>query len=551
MPGYTCSLKELLKMISKDEISLDNLEYYLDCVKSEFKGYDEQKDELKLENNDTNRPDLWSLEGTARQILSVHFNERKDYDFFGKTPESKHKIIVSEEVASIRPFIAGFAVSDIEVSDSFLEQIIQAQEKLCDNFGRKRELIAIGVYDAGQIAFPIHYKAAILDDVAFSPLGFEEKMTLREILSKHPKGIQYGFILTGSDAAPILYDDNGSVLSFPPIINSNDLGRVKVGDKRLFVEVTGTDKEAVNLAANIMAVNIADHGGVIYPFAVEYSSMTDVSPKIFNCETEITCEFAEKISGMKVSVDDLAGYLERMGHKVRISGNSAICLPPPYRGDVMHMSDLAEDYCIAFGYNNFEPEMLDSFTVGTESDKALFEKKIRELMVGMSFQEVMTYILTSAENQRDKMRDFSDILEIANPMTETFGAVRRSLIPILLEIESKNPRAEYPHRIFETGEVALPCEESPERSVTLYKVAALITHGTSNFSEISSVLQSLMFYLNWDYSLIPFEHPSFIPGRCGIIVSGGKRIGIIGEIHPETLENWSIAMPCACFELSF
>ena len=69
MPGYNCSLKGLLNMIGKEEVNLENLEDYLDAVKSELKEYDSETDELKLENNDTNRPDLWSLEGTARQIM--------------------------------------------------------------------------------------------------------------------------------------------------------------------------------------------------------------------------------------------------------------------------------------------------------------------------------------------------------------------------------------------------------------------------------------------------------------------------------------------------
>lgn len=550
MPGYTCSWKELSKMISHDEVTLDNIEYYLDCVKSEFKGYDEEKDELKLENNDTNRPDLWSLEGTARQILSVHFGRSFDYDFFEKSPEESHRIIVDGKLSSVRPFIGGFAVSGIEVSDSLLAQLIQAQEKLCDNFGRKRELIAIGVYDSSQIQFPIHYNAADPENTKFMPLGFEEQMSLREIIEKHPKGIQYGKIVAGFARMPVLMDDKGAVLSFPPVINSNDLGKVKVGDKSLFVEVTGTDKEAVILAVNIMAANIADHGGIISPFTVEYADSKEVAPRRFNDKISVSSEFAEKLSGCSVSPEELERLLIRMGHKTERNGNEVVCIPAPYRRDVLHMSDLVEDYCIALGYNNIEPQMLDSFTVGSESAVSLEEKTIRELLVGMNFQEVMTYILNSKENQLTKMRLDEEIVEIGNPMTETYGVVRKSILPILLEIESKNPRAEYPHRIFETGETAEINRALAEYSETKHKVAALISHGNANFSELSSILQAVMYYLGRDYVLVPAEHPSFIAGRCGYIMNDGKNIGVIGEVHPEVLENWSITMPCAGFEIT-
>lgn len=552
MPGYTCSLKELLKMISREEVTLDNIETYLDCAKSEYKGYDEAKDELKLENNDTNRPDLWSLEGTARQILSVHFGVTREYDFFEKTPGMDARILASRELEGKRPFIAGFSVSGIEVSESLLDQLIQAQEKLCDNFGRRRELIAIGVYDSDLIKFPIHYVAADPDKSSFAPLGFDERMTMREVLERHPKGIQYGGIVSGFDRMPLITDDNGSVLSFPPIINSNDLGKVKVGDKNLFVEVTGTDMDAVLLAANIMAVNIADHGGVISPFETVYEDGRRVkSPFRFEDRTMVTREFAEKLSGCKIETGELERLLRRMGHRTERKGEAVECTPPPYRRDILHMSDLVEDYCIALGYNNIEPQMPGSFTVGSESEKALEEKTIRELMIGMGFQEMMTYILTAKESQTDRMRlPGEKIVEIGNPMTETYGVVRKSLIPILLEIESKNPRAEYPHKIFETGETAELDPSLPEKAATRHKAAALIVHGSSNFSEISSALQALMYYLGRDYSLVPAEHPSFIPGRSGYITRNGKNIGVIGEIHPEVLENWSIAMPCSAFEMT-
>ena len=69
----------------------------------------------------------------------------------------------------------------------------------------------------------------------------ETVMTLREILMVHPKGVEYGGILGGHDQLPVLRDAKGQVLSFPPIINSREIGEVQIGDDQLFVEVTGTD----------------------------------------------------------------------------------------------------------------------------------------------------------------------------------------------------------------------------------------------------------------------------------------------------------------------
>lgn len=551
MPGYSCKWNDLQKLLDQPEVTLDNLESYLDYAKSELKGYDGETDELKLENNDTNRPDLWSAEGTARQIACCCFGRKREYDFFELEPEENHVIRVDAALASVRPFIAGFSVTGLTVDQPLLDQIIQTQEKLCDNYGKFRELIAIGVYDASEILFPVQYRGANPAGVSFAPLGFEEVMTLEEILEKHPKGVQYAPLVKGNSLYPLIADSRGNVLSFPPVINSNDLGCVKEGHDHLFVEVTGKDRDSVLLAANIFACNLADRGGRIHPFRVEYDGGSAVTPGLFGESTEVELSYIESVAGEKTDGAQAVRLLENMGHQAVVdgAGRKITCTPPPYRRDILHAVDLVEDFCIARGYNFFEPEMPDSFTVGSEAPVVKRAALMRDLLIGMEFQEVMTYILTSSANQREKMCDGSAVVEIDNVMTETFGVVRARLLPILLEIESKNPRVEYPHRIFETGEVALPDPGSVEGTKTVHRLSALIAHSGANFSQVHSVLQALFYYTGISYRLEEAVHPSFIEGRCGRIVIGDESAGLIGEIHPQVLENWGIVVPCSAFEL--
>ena len=119
-----------------------------------------------------------------------------------------------------------------------------------------------------KIRFPVTYELASPDDVRFTPLGMETAMTLSEILMVHPKGLEYGSILAGQSRLPLLRDADHRPLSFPPIINSREIGEVLVGDDELFVEVTGTDAAMVVLTLNIFAVNLADRGATIQPIAV-------------------------------------------------------------------------------------------------------------------------------------------------------------------------------------------------------------------------------------------------------------------------------------------
>ena len=122
-------------------------------MKGEVKGFDEKTDEIKIELNDSNRPDLWCCEGIARQIRWRLSNKKEAYSFL-KAKKIKDEIIVSKELKDIRPHVAACTAKGIKVTEDILTQLIQTQEKLSYIFGRKRQGIAIGVYNLERITFP-------------------------------------------------------------------------------------------------------------------------------------------------------------------------------------------------------------------------------------------------------------------------------------------------------------------------------------------------------------------------------------------------------------
>ena len=166
------------------------------------------------------------------------------------------RVIVDKNLKSIRPYIAAFVASGPALDEPGLIDLIQMQEKLCGNYGRKRLSIAMGVYRSGQIKYPIHYIAAHPDKTRFTPLGMEKELSLRSILTEHPKGIEFGGIISEFKQFPYLKDGNGKALSMPPIINSAQLGAVEVGDTDLFIELTGTEIDTLLLACSITTMGL-------------------------------------------------------------------------------------------------------------------------------------------------------------------------------------------------------------------------------------------------------------------------------------------------------
>jgi phenylalanyl-tRNA synthetase beta chain len=441
------------------------------------------------------------------------------------------------------------------MNEDVLAQMIQSQDKLSEIFGRKRSTVSIGIYELDRIVFPVDYRLAEPSSVSFTPLGMEEKLTLAEILERHPKGVAYGGIVKSFAKYPVLIDGMGRALSFPPIINSREIGEVKPKTRNVLVEVTGTDLRMTALTLNILAASLYDRGADIEPVLVTYPYETELGRRIaFPYDTSgkfaiPLTRFSEGL-GEDVSLADVKKHLSSYGHAVSAVRGKISIIVPPYRDDIMHPVDLVEDYAISRGYDSFDPVMPQQSTVGSLSRIELLSDTVRGCLVGNGFQEVMSNILCSHEELEYAMPAGEKLVEVDNVMSLAYSVLRNRIIPSLLNMETASSKAFYPHRIFEVGEAAVFDASKNMGSRTDLNLGALISHPTANFSEMHSSLDILLYYLGIDYKLEPAEHPLFMQGRCGKVVSSGIELGFIGEVRPEVLDRTQITMPCAAFEIN-
>ncbi|GIW55853.1 MAG: hypothetical protein KatS3mg082_2257 [Nitrospiraceae bacterium] len=361
------------------------------------------------------------------------------------------------------------------------------------------------------------------EDVSFTPLGLESKMTLGEILLVHPKGLEYGAILAGHDRVPLLRDSAGQVLSFPPIINSREIGEVQVGDRELFVEVTGTDLLMVVLTLNILAVNLTDRGAVIKPVEVTYPYKTSLgktvtTPRDFCKARKIQVKAIEAALGQPLGAQEIGKALETYGYRISKARDRVVVRLPPYRNDVMHAVDVVEDVAISRGYDVFAPVMPSQFTVGGLSRLEQASDRVRDLMIGMGFQEIISNIMASRQDLCVHMRlsgtEWDKVVEVENVMSQSFACLRHWITPSLLRVEAASSRAFYPHRLFEVGEIAVPDSKQETGSRTLVALGALIAHAGANFSEIHSLLGPAAVLSRPALRLGTLE-PSVIPGGPG------------------------------------
>ena len=553
------------------------LERLLSTAKAEVEGYDAGGGVRRVELKDTSRPDLWSTPGLARHLRCYRGDPLPDYPFMARAgappPATGDRVVqVDAALKKIRPGIAAFTAAGPPLSEALLLELIQSQEKLCDGYGQRRRAIAMGIYRGAEIAWPVRYRAAP-PDTRFVPLGDERELSLAEILDQHPKGREYGHIVRGLPALPYLEDAAGRTLSFPPIINSADLGNVAVGDDHFLVELTGPYLETLLLACAIAACDLADAGYEVRPVRIRYPYATGqgrdlVTPRYFQRDTTLPLATAERLLGETISPAEGRRLVERMGSRARVEGAALVVTPPPYRNDFLHAVDVVEEIAIGRGLGSFEPELPAEFTAGHLTPETHLARAVRELLVGLGYQEMIFNYLGARRDYTERMNaPQRELVEVANPMTESYAVVRDSIIPNLLAAETSSRNAAYPHLMFEVGKVALRDAADPTGSRTVDACTLLVADRAAGFNDARAHVAALLFYLGLEHRLVAADDPRFIPGRAAWIEAvpaaeeveiaeaalGGPPawpcLGVVGEVHPAVLEQWSIGMPCAAAEL--
>ncbi|MBW3004203.1 phenylalanine--tRNA ligase subunit beta [Candidatus Woesearchaeota archaeon] len=539
MPTCTFSLKDLNSLVKKT-IKESELKDLLAYAKAELDKVD--GDEITVQFNDTNLPYLWSVEGLAIFLRGVLGKEKGIPAM--KVNKSDYKINVDSSVKSVRPHIAAFVAKGKKISDHFLKQLIQMQEKFCEAYGRRREKIAIGVYPAKKISFPVSYKAVPPRSVKFVPLEFMKELDLLQILDQHPTGKEYAWILKGVKKFPLLIDYQKEVLSFPPIINSDKMGKLELDDDEIFFEATGMDLDSVNIAANIFAQLFYERGFEVFSVNIGYSRKPITTPD-FNTETiKIKKEDVTKILG----IDLKDAEVKKLVEMARYDFSNYTITIPAIRSDIMHPVDVVEDIAIMYGYDNIESLPLETYTKGDTFQLQRFVDTVREIFVGMGYQEVASPILSNKELLFNKMniKDFGCV-EIKNYESLTYSVVRPWIIPELMDVLMRNKHIDYPQKMFEQGIVSV---NKDGKIVDYERIAALTCHAKADYTEVRQIIDYLFRMLGVDYDIEDTDHGSFIAGRAARISVKGKKVAFIGEINPIVLNSFGVDMPAAAFELN-
>ncbi len=489
-----------------------------------------------------NRPDLLSVHGFIRSLKTFLGMEKGIRKYKVNKPEKDYRVKIDSAVKAVRPYTACAIVRNIKFSDENIKDIIELQEKLHSTIGRNRKKLAIGIYPLDKIKLPITYTALSPEKINFIPLGVEKEMSAYQIIQRHQTGKDYGHLLEGLSKYPVFIDAKDRILSMPPIVNSEETGKITSETKDVFVECSGMDFPLLTKILNIVATALSDMGGDIYSVELDYGKERHILPDLTPEKIKISLANTNNLLGLNLNEKDLTKLLEKMGYNFK--GRHAEV--PQWRVDILHEVDIIEDIAIAYGYNEFVPDVPRVSYIGEESQESKMKSVVSEILVGLGLTEVSSFHLVK-KDELAKMK-IDDAIELADSKTD-YKFLRNNLITSALRILSENKDADYPQRIFEIGRVFFKDENAGETGVAEQE-NLIITLTPGNFTDAKQNFSYLAKMLDFDYKLNEAENKQLIEGRTASILVNDKVVGYMGEVHPKILNAWNIKMPVSVMEIS-
>lgn len=548
------SHKALQRAIGKD-LSVEEIRSALFDLGMDLKN---QEDDLLSVEITAERLDLISIHGLARAIRSLLGLTSHPPQYAAS--KSDYVVKVTEAVKEVRPRTVCAVIKNLDLDDERIEEIIEVQEKLHSTLARGRKRGAIGIYPMGAIKMPITYTADRPDKIRFLPLNADREMTGAEILEDHETGIAYKHLLEGKTMYPYFIDAAGEILSMPPVINSEKTGRINSSTTDIFIECSGFEKQILDEMLVNLTTMFADMGGDVFTVDVAYADGTlDTTPDLSTREMSLSSHSIKKYLGLDLSDEQVRKLLSRMMYEVSDKtaeskdGSTVWTVEAPaFRFDLWHEVDIIDDIARAYGFNNFELTVPNISTIGGVLTRSRVREEIAEILLGLGFLETYTFAITNEESQYDNLRldrDRESFIPIANG-NENQTMLRTRLLPEQLKCLVHNRSRPLPQKIFEGAFVTLPDDDSDVRARNELRLSALMTDKVVTFTEIRQVLEHVFRSRGVDAEFRPVTTPYFLEGRSAEVFIDGKPIGVVGELHPEVLENFGIVTPVGAFEIS-
>ncbi|WBB30193.1 phenylalanine--tRNA ligase subunit beta [Parvimonas micra] len=257
---------------------------------------------------------------------------------------------------------------------------------------------------------------------------------------------------------------------------------------------------------------------------------------------EFDTNLVKRLLGVEIKNSDIITYLDLLEIKTEVKGDVIICTIPYFRTDLVIQEDIVEEIGRLYGFCNLNPTpILAPNTIGRKSKKRILEDKIKNILLNLGLYEITTYSFIGGSIIKKSKMNTQNTVKILNPLGEEFSIMRKSLIPNIIEVLSKN--LNYKNEDLLVYELGNTFHTVENYEVPLEKKRLVIgSYGKYDFYYIKDVIINLFNVLNIKNkefiknNCIDYFHP----GVCADILANGEKVGEIGQISYDVCKNFSI-----------
>jgi hypothetical protein len=455
-------------------------------------------DRIVLEQVDTNRPDLWSVEGVCREVRAVA----------GKAAEY--------------PFLSDPATVGLRLSGR-------------PPWGRHRPPASPAAGAAEMV---------LLEVADLSPVGWRTAARTAATLTPWYRHWAPGFTIGQLSPPPGVRAADIDVSQWPVLCIGDTASTIvdvhpDGATKAVFV-IAGPLARTVRTAAAILGTNLSDRGCRVTGSA-STMSLRHAAPVGFDAD------HLNRVLGTTGTDADVVAALRRLGHEVRGVPGQRYAAPPAWRDDILHPVDLAEDLMQARGEGSVPRIRYARPASGPIAPLNLLAERIAEAMVARGYAECLSHVLRPADPADGDFAPIRRRVDVSHPVTPTYAALRTSLLPGLLETAAIRLRRSAEARVFEVGDTVLLSDDAV--ASTHWMVGAAVTAGTDSLAELHAAVLGLADLLGAELVAVPAAVPWANPLESAEIRLGDTVIGPIGALTADAAGRRELPVGTACCEL--
>lgn len=533
----------------------------------EVLGLDDSIIEFEITNN---RADCLSVIGIARETAATLGTKLKypvtKYTEIAAKTEDNIKIEVLNE--KLCPRYSVKVVTDVKIGESpawIQDRLIKAGMRPINN------VVDITNFVMLEMGQPLHAfdldKLAGKKIIVRNAVEGEKIVTLDTIertltsdmlvIADSDKAIAIAGIMGGLDSE---IDENTKTLVFESAIF--DQVNIRTTSKKLGLRSEassrfekGVDPELADKTLDRLCTLVQELGiGQVMSGKIDFYPVKREKKTI-----KINYKKISKFLGVEVSRDMINKFLTSIEFEIKpIDNDNAEVIIPTFRPDMDLEADVAEEVARFYGYDKIPSVLMDTtFMAGGKSERQVLIEASKNIIAAQGIFEVYTYSFVSPQvfnkiclKAENPLRN---AIKIINPLGEENSIMRTTLIPNMMDVLSRNFNRKVPSgSFFELSKIYLGDHFSEENLADERETLAIGMYGSIDIFNLKGVIENLLVRLNIKrFRFVNSTHDSFHPGRTAELLVNNKRVGYIGEVHPEALDNYDLPVRAYIAELNF